>query len=157
MAKPVTVLNVIKSDTDSTPEGAEWRGEYYTFGGQQKKVFVESVEKSEVRPRIDPTTGGRYYKRGPGGTTLDTAHTERVVLGTEEREFIVVDLGNGTTRKQYQFREDPTEAIEREKKVRRAKILDQLFEKAEAAGGLDALLDAEDEPEPTPPKAKKAA
>ena len=175
MAKAVANKKVVRVDTETTPEGATWNGEYINWGGVQKKVFVERIETAEMRPLKDPHTGTVMYKRGAGGVTLNRYHTERVVTGYIEREFIVDDLGNGQTDKvfgfQWQvsldgerkqipgrlgFRPNPQDVERAQKEARRKKFLDELFEKAEAAGGLDALLEGDDEP-PPPAARKKAA
>lgn len=150
-----TELNVIKSDTDTAPTGSEWRGEYYQWGDKQKKVFVETFENAEVRAIIDPTTGGPMYKRGAGGVTLNSKMTERVVLGHGEREFILVDFGNGQVGKQYTFRETPEEIERRAKAARRQANLEKLLDLAEEGGGIEKLL--ADEPAKPAKKQKDAA
>lgn len=149
-------LRVVKSDTDTTPQGAMFTGEYVNWGGVQKKVFVEKKEIRETK-EIRDARGDVIYKRGPGGIVLDTTMKITETVGYEEREFIVDDLGNGQAVKVYKFREDPATIAEREKEARRKKFMDELFEKAEAAGGLDALLDADDEPKAKKTKPKDAA
>lgn len=156
MAKAVAESTVIKSDTDTAPAGAEFRGEYVTWGGKQKKVFVEKYENAKLVPLIDPHTKQPMYKRGAGGTVLNRVMTDRVVESIEEREFIQVDLGNGQVTKQYNFRESQEELDRRERQKRRDNALNELLDRiADEPGGIDALLDAADKAE-TPKKEETA-
>jgi hypothetical protein len=138
-------LRIVKSDTDTTPDNSEFRGEYINWGGQSKKVFWEKIE-NRVTEEVKDHQGNVVWKRGPGGMVLDVPMRITRTEGFTERDFIVDDLGNGMTQKVYQFRPDPLEQERKDKEVRRAKLLDELFEKAEAVGGLDALLESVDEP-----------
>src|SRR5688500_7766225 len=148
MAKAVTDLNVIKSDTDTEPQGAEFRGEYVQWGTKQKKVFWEKYEVAEQRAIVDPHTSGPMYKRGAGGTVLNSVMKERVVLDVLERDFILVDQGNGQVTKHYQFRTSPEELAARARQKRREAALDQLLDKvADTPGGLDALFGDDETPE----------
>jgi hypothetical protein len=145
-------LRIVKSDTDTTPDGCEFRGEYINWGGVTKKVFHEKIEVRETR-EITDNQGNPVWKRGPGGVVLDVTMKVTSTTGFKEREFIIDDLGNGMTEKIYKFRPDPLEIERKEKADRRSKFIDALFEKAEAEGGLDALLDKVEEPK----KGKKPA
>lgn len=142
MARMVTELNVIKIDEEAVPEGAEWRGEFVQWGDKQKKVFIEKIPVSEVRRLIDPQTKGPMYKRGAGGVTLNTVHTERVYTGEEkEREFIKINMGNGTDRKHYDFRVSAEELERRTKQKRRDEALEKIADlAAEHPDGIEGLL-----------------
>jgi len=157
-------LGIIRGDTNTPPDGAKWTGETVEWGGESHRVFQERrpvYRKVEVQ---DPTTGQPMYKRGPGGIVLNSVMTRTIVEGYTERRFILVDQGNGQTHKLYEedYREDARVVTEREREARKRSFLDRLFEKAEAAGGLDALLDAldsdsDEDPDPPPASRKKAA
>jgi hypothetical protein len=155
VAKARTRRQVIKSDTDTTPDGAEWRGEYVNWGGEQKKVFHEKREIAKSEPIIDPETNRPMYKRGQAGQTTGQVYRIRTVVGHEDREFIQISLGNGMSTKHYDFRESQEEIDARAKRARREQLLDKLFEKAEAVGGLDALLEDDEPDPPTPASARK--
>jgi hypothetical protein len=131
---------VVKSDEDEVPEGAEETGEYYLWGSKRKKVFRERYTITKKVPRIDPLTQGPMWKRGPGGAPLNTYHTDTQIVDEGWREFIQVALGNGTTQKQYDFRESPEELARRERAARKQQILDDLVERALDAGGVDELI-----------------
>lgn len=133
---------VIKSDTQTPPEGAVETGEFINYGGQRRQVFRETRPVYETRELVDPSTGGPMYKRGPGGIVLNATMKRREQVGTEEVEFIHDDLGNGQVVKVYGFREDPATAALNEKRARRERFVDELFDKAEKVGGLDKLIDA---------------
>lgn len=155
MATPrPTNLKVVKSDCDTTPAGAVFLGEYIQWGPYQKKVFHENIDIRETE-EVKDAQGNPIWKRGPGGITLDSTLKITRTVGKKEREFIVDDLGNGQAIKVYQFRPDAEEVKRQERAERKKKFVDELFEKAEAAGGLDALLDTDDEPDPEPETPKR--
>lgn len=158
MGRLNTNLKIVKSDTDTAPDGAEWRGEYYNWSGVNKKVFVEKFENAELEPIIDPTTKGPMYKRGAGGVTLNSVMTRRVVKDEGEREFILDDAGNGIVRKQYNFRESPEEIARKEREARRKAALDRIADlAADNPEAFNAILAGDDEAEARPRAKKKDA
>lgn len=145
MARPKSWIRPdveVKSDLDPG-EGATDTGERIKWGGKERIVYTVTEPITKVVPLVDPQNGGRMYKRGAAGQTLNSVHTERIDTGeTRTREFIVESLGNGMTTRVFKgFRPDPLEAERERKKQRRAEFTDALFERSEAAGGLDNLLE----------------
>lgn len=140
------------------PRGAKFTGEMIEYGGEQKPVFRErkpAYRRSEVVPLRDPDTGRVVHHDGPGGTK-GLPVRERVVNVDPDsdeamREFILVDLGNGTAKKEFNFREDPEKVAERQAKAerdaRREALLDRLVDadpaKIAELLGEDAAKEAE--------------
>jgi hypothetical protein len=135
---------VVRSDTTTTPQDAEATGEYIVYGGQRKEIFRETRPIYETQQILDPTTGQPMYKRGPGGITLNSIMTRRVQVGTETKDFLQMELGNGQTVKVYDFRESEESIRHREREARKSRILDQLVDRlADSPGALDAVLNGE--------------
>ena len=156
MAKIKTKRVIVKSELDPGIDAIE-TGERIIWGGKERKVYRIEEPITKVVPLVDPQTGGRMYKRGAAGQTLNSVHTERVDTGeVRVREFIVDDLGNGKTERIFKgFRPDPRDAERKEREKRRQKLMDEIVDRAEAAGGFDALL--EDVATTPAPKTRKAA
>jgi hypothetical protein len=133
----------IRGDVEHTPEGAKWTGEYHRLpNGEERKIFVEYQEVTELEDIIDPATGGPLYKRGPGGVVLDKKMKRIKQVNHIPRRFIQVDLGNGCTMKQYEptYLEDPAELERKAREDKRRRFVDKLFEDAEASGELEKIL-----------------
>lgn len=126
------------------PKRSVATGETVNWGGEQKHVYRELrpvVQRSELRHVKDPETDRPLFHPAPAGATpLPTR--QRVVTIEEDdplayREFILDDLGNGTVKKVFTFREDPEierqKRLEAEREARRAAVLDMLAEAPERA------------------------
>jgi hypothetical protein len=123
----------------SPPRGAKYTGEVVSYGGVEKHVYRElkpTHQRSEVVVVRDPDTGRVVSHDAPGGKSgLPLRQRVETIPGDSPeayREFILVDLYNGTVKKEFNFREDP-EKLARQKKeaamaARREAVLDRLVD-----------------------------
>ncbi|MFW6010491.1 MAG: hypothetical protein ACOC9H_01100 [Gemmatimonadota bacterium] len=140
------------------PRGAKYTGETVNYGGEQKHVYRELKplhQRSRVTAVKDPDTGRPVMHPAPPGAAAIPQRQRTEPLGPEHeeawREFILVDLGNGTVKKVYNFREDAEKLAERrraaERAAKREALLDRLVdadpESLAAVLGEDAVAAAE--------------
>ncbi len=111
------------------PPNSRMTGEL--FQGVPVYVVTEPVIKRRIRK--DEFGEVEYWMNELGGK--GRAKHELYQDGTIDREFILIDLGNGLVQKHYSFRGSPEEQLAEKRKEAEAKRLSRLLK-------LDEVLDA---------------
>lgn len=133
-------LNKIIQHNLAPPDEAIPTGEYHvTDNGDRYPVYKEVREITKAQPQRDPEGHILYHLRADG--SKHRPMMERVVVGHEEREYIIVPVGNGISQKEYHFRPAPgeMERKRREKEDREALTELSRFLREQGKGFPDLL------------------
>lgn len=146
MANLFPVQKIIRGNT-SKPKDAEFTGRYH--GNQQ--IYAEKVAIIEQQV-VKDAAGEVVYKHWNNGRKRP--EMEPVVVGYETREFVIDDLGNGMTPKNYAFAPDPAEiareqAREKASPERMVAFMERLEKGLNKLGvNLDEVLEHGEDAEP---------